>query len=105
MENQIEQQYLDLDADRTSTHWMASNQLRLWFSAFALLLCETAHFELAGHRLAAVGTIRQRLLDRRHGYGQHPPGLHSARFGISASVASIIRLGTLRHAASSAEPD
>src|ERR1700736_2943623 len=37
MENQIKQQYLDLDADRTSTHWMASNQLRLWFSAFALL--------------------------------------------------------------------
>ena len=29
MENQIKQQYLDLDADRTSTHWMASNQLRL----------------------------------------------------------------------------
>jgi hypothetical protein len=40
MENQIKQQYLDLDADRTSTHWMASNQLRLWFSAFALLLFE-----------------------------------------------------------------
>jgi hypothetical protein len=38
MENQIKQQYLDLDADRTSTHSMASNQLRLWFSAFALLL-------------------------------------------------------------------
>jgi hypothetical protein len=34
MENQIKQQYLDLHADRTSTHWMASNQLRLWFSAF-----------------------------------------------------------------------
>jgi Transposase DDE domain group 1 len=38
MENQIKQQYLDLEADRTSSHWMASNQLRLWFSAFALLL-------------------------------------------------------------------
>src|SRR5580692_6767068 len=36
MENQIKQQYLDLEADRTSSHWMASNQLRLWFSAFAL---------------------------------------------------------------------
>jgi hypothetical protein len=24
----VKQQYLDLDADRTSTHWMASNQLR-----------------------------------------------------------------------------
>ena len=30
MENQIKQQYLDLEADRTSSHWMASNQLRLW---------------------------------------------------------------------------
>ena len=38
MENQIKQQYLDLEADRTSSHWMASNQLRMWFSAFALLL-------------------------------------------------------------------
>jgi len=37
MENQIKQRYLDLHADRTSTHWMASNQFRLWFSAFALL--------------------------------------------------------------------
>jgi hypothetical protein len=25
MENQIKQQYLDLEADRTSSHWMASN--------------------------------------------------------------------------------
>ena len=40
MENQIKQQYLDLEADRTSTHWTASNQLRLWFSAFALLLIQ-----------------------------------------------------------------
>jgi hypothetical protein len=37
-ENRIKEQQLDLFADRTSTHWMASNQLRLWFSAFALLL-------------------------------------------------------------------
>ena len=33
MENRIKEQQLDLFADRTSTHWMASNQLRLWFSA------------------------------------------------------------------------
>jgi Transposase DDE domain group 1 len=37
MENRIKEQQLDLFADRTSTHWMASNQLRLWFSAFAHL--------------------------------------------------------------------
>ena len=41
MENRIKEQQLDLFADRTSTHWMASNQLRLWFSAFAHLLIST----------------------------------------------------------------
>jgi len=41
MENRIKEQQLDLFADRTSTHWMASNQLRLWFSAFAHLLSLT----------------------------------------------------------------
>src|SRR5215469_2731510 len=41
MENRIKEQQLDLFADRTSTHWMASNQLRLWFSAFAHLLVST----------------------------------------------------------------
>jgi hypothetical protein len=51
MENQIKQQYLDLEADRTSSHWMASNQLRLCFSAFALLLFQrqAAYVGLAGH--------------------------------------------------------
>jgi hypothetical protein len=65
MENQLKQQYLDLRADRTSTHWMASNQLRLWFSAFALLIFERLRtVALAGTQLAkaTVGTIRQRLL-------------------------------------------
>src|SRR5271169_5014403 len=65
MENQIKQQYLDLDADRTSTHWMASNQLRLWFSAFALLLFQRLRsLALEGTELAhaTAGTIRQRLL-------------------------------------------
>ena len=65
MENQIKQQYLDLDADRTSTHWMASNQLRLCFSAFALLLFQRLRaLALHGTELAnaTAGTIRQRLL-------------------------------------------
>ena len=35
MENRIKEQQLDLFADRTSSWWMSSNQLRLWFSAFA----------------------------------------------------------------------
>ena len=35
MENRIKEQQLYLFADRTSTAWMSSNQLRLWFSTFA----------------------------------------------------------------------
>ena len=65
MENQIKQQYLDLEADRTNSHWMASNQLRLWFSAFALLLFQRLRtLGLQGTELAhaTAGTIRQRLL-------------------------------------------
>lgn len=65
MENQIKQQYLDLHADRTSTHWMASNQLRLWLSAFALLMIERLRsLALGGTVLAraTAGTIRVRLL-------------------------------------------
>ena len=40
MENQIKQLQLDLKADRMSTHHLGSNQLRLWWSAFAYLLLE-----------------------------------------------------------------
>jgi hypothetical protein len=65
MENQIKQEYLDLDGDRTSTHWMASNQLRLWLSTFALLIFERLRtLALQGTPLgrATVDTIRTRLL-------------------------------------------
>jgi Transposase DDE domain group 1 len=54
-----------LEADRTSSHWMASNQLRLWFSAFALLLFQRLRtLALGGTELATAtaGTIRQRFL-------------------------------------------
>src|SRR4029077_8506683 len=64
-ENQIKQQYLDLEADRTKRHWMASHPLRLWFSAFALLLFQRLRtLALQGTELAnaTAGTIRQRLL-------------------------------------------
>ena len=64
MENRIKEQQLDLFADRTSTHWMASNQLRLWFSAFAHLLMSTLQAEvLRGTEFAAasIGQIRLRL--------------------------------------------
>jgi hypothetical protein len=64
MENQIKAQQLDLFADRTSTHWLASNQLRLWFSAFAHLILSTLQAEvLTGTELAVAsfGQIRLRL--------------------------------------------
>lgn len=64
MENRIKEQQLDLFADRTSTHWMASNQLRLWFSAFAHLLVSILRAEvLGGTELehASIGQIRLRL--------------------------------------------
>jgi len=34
MENVLKQQVLDLQADAMSTHYLASNQLRLWLAAF-----------------------------------------------------------------------
>jgi len=65
MENVLKQQVLDLHADRMSTHYMASNQLRLWLAAFAYLLLErTRTIGLAGTELerATVGSIRLKLL-------------------------------------------
>ena len=65
MENRIEEQQLDLFADRTSTKLIRSNQLRLWFSTLAyVLLAELRRVGLEGTSLqkATVGTIRTRLL-------------------------------------------
>jgi DDE family transposase len=64
MENRIKEQQLDLFADRTSTHWMAPNQLRLWFSAFAHLLVSILRAQaLSNTELehASIGQIRLRL--------------------------------------------
>ena len=65
MENMVKQMQLDLKADRTSTHHLAGNQLRLWLSAFGYLLLERLRaLALTGSELAraSVGTIRLRLL-------------------------------------------
>ncbi len=65
MENRIKEHQLDLFSDRTSTHELESNQLRLWFSSFAYVLMQAlrlkalAHTELAD---AQCGTIRRKLL-------------------------------------------
>jgi hypothetical protein len=65
MENQIKEQQLHLFGGRLSTHWLASNQLRLWFSAFAQYLTERLRrIGLAGTELAeaTAETIRTRLV-------------------------------------------
>jgi hypothetical protein len=65
MENILKQQTLDLHADRPSTHYLGSNQLRLWFATLSYLLVERMRaLTLQGTQLAnaTVGTIRQQLL-------------------------------------------
>ena len=65
MENVLKQQVLDLQADRLSTHYLASNQLRLWLTTFAYLLLERLRsWGLAGTDLAraTAGSVRLKLL-------------------------------------------
>lgn len=65
MENVLKQQVLDLEADKLSTHFLASNQLRLWLASFAYLLLERLRtLGLHGTELAraTAGTIRLKLL-------------------------------------------
>jgi hypothetical protein len=65
MENVLKQQVLDLQADRMSTHYVASNQLRLWLATFAYMLLERLRaIGCQGTLLAqaTVGTIRLKLL-------------------------------------------
>jgi hypothetical protein len=61
MENRIKEQQLMLFADRTSTAWLRSNQLRLWFSSAAYVLVQALRrLGLAGTRVAQAqcGSIR-----------------------------------------------
>jgi hypothetical protein len=64
MENRIKEQQLGLFADRTSTSWMRSNQLRLYFSSFAYILVHALRrLGLRGTELAKAqcDTIRLKL--------------------------------------------
>ena len=64
MENRIKEQQLGLFADRTSTAWMRSNQLRLYFSSFAYVLVHALRrLGLEGTELAKAqcDTIRLKL--------------------------------------------
>jgi len=65
MENRIKEQQLGLFADRTSTSWLHSNQIRLYLSSIAYcLLAALRRLALAGTDMAQAqcGTIRLRLL-------------------------------------------
>lgn len=65
MENRIKEQQLCLFADRTSTHHMSSNQVRLWLSSVAYVLLDALRrLGLEGTDLARArcDTIRLKLL-------------------------------------------
>lgn len=65
MENRIKEQQLCLFADRTSTHWMRSNQIRLWLSSLGYVLVSALRrLGLAGTSMARArcDTIRRKLL-------------------------------------------
>ena len=65
MENVLKQQVLDLEADKLSTHFFASNQLRLWLASLAYLLLERLRaVGCQGTELAraTAGSIRLKLL-------------------------------------------
>jgi len=65
MENRIKEQQTMLFADRTSTHHMRSNQIRLWFSSVAYVLMNALRrTALQGTRMerAQCDTIRLKLL-------------------------------------------
>jgi len=65
MENVLKQQVLDLKADRMSTHYLVSNQLRLWLATLAYLLLDRVRaIGCRGTDLAraTAGSIRLKLL-------------------------------------------
>ena len=65
MENVLKQQVLDLQADKLSTHFLASNQLRLWLAGFAYQLLERLRtLGCQGTELAraTAGSLRLKLL-------------------------------------------
>ncbi len=64
MENRIKEQQLCLFADRTSTHWLRSNQLRVWLSGLAYILLNAMRsFALRGTEMARArcDSIRLKL--------------------------------------------
>ena len=65
MENRIKEQQLYLFADRTSSGWMSSNQLRLWFSTFAYIffvLLREKYLSDSDWRKSQSSTLRLKVL-------------------------------------------
>ena len=65
MENRIKEQQLGLFADRTSSHQMQANQLRLYFASYAYVMMQALRrIGLAGTELARAQctTIREKVL-------------------------------------------
>ena len=64
MENRIKECQIDLFADRTSTHTMVANQLRLWFASMAYILVNSLRslaLQTTDLANATCGTIRRKL--------------------------------------------
>ena len=64
MENRIKECQIDLFADRTSTHTMAANQLRLWFASMAYVLVNGLRrlaLQTTDLADATCGAIRRKL--------------------------------------------
>ena len=65
MENVLKQQVLDLQADRMSTHYLASNQLPLWLATLAYLLLDRVRAiggAVTDLARATAGSVRLKLL-------------------------------------------
>lgn len=64
MKNRIKECQIDLFADRTSTHTMAANQLRLWFASMAYVLVNSLRrlaLQTTDLADATCGAIRRKL--------------------------------------------
>jgi hypothetical protein len=76
MENRLKEQQLDLFADRTSTHWLKANQVRLWLSAAAARGGERSAADGLGGDGTGAGVLRDDppgvVQDRRGGAGECP---------------------------------
>jgi len=96
MENRINEQQLDLFADRTPTATMKANQLWLWFASMASVLhARLRGVALAGTELAnaTVGTIRfEALVDLRLGKAQRAARASGHGLGMSLSRSHRTRL-------------